>query len=64
MRIVTEVFAQIEVSARTPEEIAKSSGVKFSRVIEVLNFLEDFGLVEAKGHRFKVSGDLAVLPRR
>jgi len=63
MRIVTEVFALIDESALTPREIAVKSGVKISKVIEVLTFLKEFGLVEAEGRRFTVADDVAALPK-
>ena len=59
---VTKVFAQIEASARTPREIAERSGVGISKVNEVLKFLEEFGLVESDGRRFKASDDVSALP--
>ena len=59
---VTKVFEQIEEKARTPEEIAEKSGVSISKVKEVLDFLNEFGLVETEGRRVKVSDDIRALP--
>jgi len=60
--IVTRVFAQIDVIARTPKEIADRSGVGISKVIEVLDFLTEFGIVEGDGRKFRASGDIRALP--
>jgi len=60
--IVTRVFAQIDVIARTPSEIADRSGVGISKVIEVLDFLTEFGIVEVEGRKFRASGDIRALP--
>ena len=62
MGIITKVFAQIKSSARTPREIAERSGVSITKVNEVLKFLEEFGLVESNGRRFKASRDITALP--
>ena len=62
MGVVTRVFAQIDVIARTPREIADRSGVGISKVIEVLDFLTEYGLVELEGRKFRASGDMRALP--
>jgi len=62
MGSVAKVFAQIEANALTPEEISERSGLTISEVKEVLDFLEEFGLVKVEGPRVVASDEIADLP--